>query len=54
LVQARIAWVRAGFAAGCILVSTTHKKRFAGYGFRPLRDDDAAGRTLMVLDFPEP
>ena len=54
LVQARIDWVREGFAAGCILVSTTHKKRFAGYGFRPLRDDDAAGRTLMVLDFPEP
>ncbi len=53
LIAARLDWVRARFAAGCVLVSTSHRKRFAGLGFRLARVDREAGRYLMVLAFPE-
>lgn len=52
LIGARLDWVRARFAAGCVLVSTTHRKRFAGLGFRLARVDREGGRYLMVLEFP--
>lgn len=54
LVQARIEWVRTHFVAGCILVSTRHRKRFSAHGFRPFREDETHQRALMVLDFPDP
>lgn len=53
LVTARLDWVRAQFGAGCVLVSTTHRKRFASYGFRAVRTDREAGRYLMLLEFPD-
>lgn len=54
LIQARMAWVLANFGSGRILVSSTHKKRFIAYGFRPFSEDKADGRTLLVHEFGNP
>jgi len=45
----RIQWMRDNFPRGRCLVSTSHKKRFERWGFKPA--SEVNNRHLMILEF---
>lgn len=52
LIKARIAWVKANFPSGRLLVSTAKPKRYKSWGFRELTKSRLAdGRRLMMQMF---
>ena len=51
LVEYRMAWAKANFEHGRLLVSTARPRRFARLDFTPVGEREAAGRRLMIHEF---